>query len=254
MGIFRKISAYLIAPVVALGIAVAAPAANAGVIQLGFILDRSGSIGSGNWTTIVNGLSSAINTIVPTDSSYEVSVVSFGSTASIDVNHILIDSVASRTAVANAISSIGFTGGGTNMTDAFNTMATALTGSALMFDNTYVNLATDGVPNNQTTAVAARNALISGANVDNLSIEAIGGGVNASFLQNSICYPGPCTIAPTFSFPGNGFYIPVANAEEYATAIANKVAIVTNQVPEPGMMIILGLGIAGIAMRRRMAA
>jgi len=25
-------------------------------------------------------------------------------------------------------------------------------------------------------------------------------------------------------------------------------------VPEPGMMIILGLGIAGIAMRRRMAA
>jgi len=205
MGIFRKISAFLIAPVVALGIAVSAPAANAGVIQLGFILDRSGSIGSSNWTTIVNGLSSAINTIVPTDSSYEVSVFSFGSTAATDVNHILIDSVASRTAVANAISSIGFTGAGTNMTAAFNTMATALTGSTLMIDNTYVNLATDGVPNNQNLAVAARNALLSGASVDNLSIEAIGSGVNASFLQNSICFPGPCTIAPTFSFPGNGF-------------------------------------------------
>jgi len=205
MGVFRKIPAFLIAPVVALGIAVSAPAANAGVIQLGFILDRSGSIGSSNWTTIVNGLSSAINTIVPTDSSYEVSVVSFGSTAAIDVNHILIDSVASRTAVANAISSIGFTGAGTNMTAASNTMATALTGSTLMIDNTYVNLATDGVPNNQNLAVAARNALLSGASVDNLSIEAIGSGVNASFLQNSICFPGPCTIAPTFSFPGNGF-------------------------------------------------
>jgi hypothetical protein len=143
-------------------------------------------------------LSSAINTIVPTDSSYEVSVVSFGSTAAIDVNHILIDSVASRTAVANAISSIGFTGAGTNMTAASNTMATALTGSTLMIDNTYVNLATDGVPNNQNLAVAARNALLSGASVDNLSIEAIGSGVNASFLQNSICFPGPCTIAPTF--------------------------------------------------------
>lgn len=91
-------------------------------------------------------MSSAINTIVPTDSSYEVSVVSFGSTAAID-----------------------------------------------------------GVPNNQNLAVAARNALLSGASVDNLSIEAIGSGVNACFLQNSICFPGPCTIAPTFSFPGNGF-------------------------------------------------
>ena len=139
MGVFRKVSAFLIAPVVALGIAVSARAANAGVIQLGFILDRSGSIGSSNWRTIVNGLSSAINTIVPTDSSYEVSVFSFGSTAAID-----------------------------------------------------------GVPNNQNLAVAARNALLSGASVDNLSIEAIGSGVNASFLQNSICFPGPCTIAPTF--------------------------------------------------------
>ena len=34
------------------------PTANAGVIQLGFILDRSGSIGASNWTTIVNGSTS----------------------------------------------------------------------------------------------------------------------------------------------------------------------------------------------------
>ena len=106
------------------------------------------------------------------------------------------------------------------------------------------------MPNNQNLAVAARNVLLSGASVYNFSIEATGSGVNASFLKNSICFPGPCTIAPTFSFPGNGLYIPVANATEYAAAIANKVSIVTNQVPEPGMIIIRGLGIAGIAMRR----
>ena len=110
------------------------------------------------------------------------------------------------------------------------------------------------MPNNQNLAVAARNVPLSGTSVDNLSIEATGSGVNASFLKNSIFFPGPCTIAPTFSSPGNGLYIPVANATEYAAAITNKVSIVTNQVPEPGMIIILGLGIAGIAMRRRMAA
>lgn len=254
MGKFSKFTTVIAAPIVALGLTVAAPAANAGVVQLGFILDRSGSIGSSAWSTITSGLSNAINTLVPTDGSYEISVVSFGSTASINVNKVLVDSVAARTGVANAINSIGFSGGGTNMTAAFNSMATALGGSSNMIDFSYVNLATDGVANNAGTAATARNNLISGAGVDNISIEAIGGGVDATFLQNSICYPGPCTIAPTFAFPGNGFYIPVANATEYSSAIGNKIAIVTQQVPAPGMVLILGLGFAGIAMRRRMAA
>lgn len=255
MHFFRKVSKFFAAPVVALGLVVSAPAANAGVIQLGFILDRSGSIGSGAWGTITSGLSNAINTLVPTDGSYEISVVSFATSSSINVNHVLIDSVAARSGVASAIAGIGYSGGTTNMSAAFSSMTTALTTSALTIDNTYVNLATDGQPSEgDAAATAARNSLISTASVDNLSIEAIGSGVDAAFLQNSICFPGPCTIAPTFSFPGNGFYIPVANATEYAAAISNKIAVVTQQVPEPGMALILGLGIAGIAMRRRMAA
>lgn len=253
MGKFSKLGAIIAAPVVALGLSLAAPAANAGVIQLGFILDRSGSIQSTPWSTITTGLSNAINTLVPTDGSYEISVVSFGSSASINVNKVLINSVAARSSVASTIAGIGFTGGSTNLTAAFNSMATALGGSPNMIDFSYVNLATDGVANNSTTAATAASNLVA-AGVDNISIEAIGGGVDATFLQNSICYPGPCTIAPTFAFPGNGFYIPVANATEYASAIGNKIAIVTEQVPEPGMMIILGLGIAGIAIRRRVAA
>ena len=122
-----------------------------------------------------------------------------------------------------------------------------------MIDFSYINLATDGVANNAGTAATARNNLVAGG-VDNISIEAIGGGVDVMFLQNSVCYSGPCTVAPTFAFPGNGFYIPVANATEYSSPIGNKISIVTQQVPEPGMMVVLGLGIAGIAMRRRMAA
>src|SRR4051812_11151904 len=70
------------------------------VIQLGFILDSSGSIGSGNWTTIVTGLSNSIDTLIPTDSSYELSVVTFSAGASPIVNHVLIDSAATRSSVA----------------------------------------------------------------------------------------------------------------------------------------------------------
>ena len=106
MGKFSKFTTFLAAPVVALGIAVAAPAANAGVIQLGFILDRSGSIGSSAWGTITTGLSTVINTLVPTDGSYEISVVSFGSSASINVNKVLINSNAARASVAAAIACV----------------------------------------------------------------------------------------------------------------------------------------------------
>ncbi|MFT5487256.1 MAG: hypothetical protein ACI9MU_002173, partial [Alphaproteobacteria bacterium] len=240
-------------PIVALGITAAAPAANAGVVQLGFILDRSGSIGSSPWSTITTGLSNAINTLVPIDGSYEISVVSFATSASINVNKVLIDSAIARANVAAAIASIGYTGGNTNMTAAFNSMAAALGGSTNMIDFSYVNLATDGIANNAGTAATARNNLVT-AGADNISIEAIGGGVDAMFLQNSICYPGPCTVAPTFAFPGNGFYIPVANATEYSGAIGNKIAIVTQQVPEPGMALIVALGVVGIAAARRKAA
>lgn len=257
MTFFNKISSKIAVSAVALGMAFSAPAANAGVIQLGFIMDSSGSIGSGNWTTIKGALATAVNALVPTDGSYEISVVNFSNIAVTAVSSVLIDSVAARSAVASAINSMGFLNSTTNMAAAFNAMNTALGSSALTIDHSYVNLATDGVPVGGVdpvgAAITARNALIT-AGVDNISIEAIGSGVDASFLQNDICFPGPCTIAPTFSFPGNGFYIPVANAAEYASAIDNKIQIVTQQIPEPGMALMVMLGVVGIAAARRKAA
>jgi uncharacterized protein YegL len=251
-----------VAAALASSLAMTAPV-RADTIQLGFILDRSGSIGSGNWTTIVNGLASAINTLIPVGgtNTYEISVVTFANGATIDVNSVVVDSVATRSSVAATIAAIAFTGGGTDLAAGFSAMQTALTdavGTGAFIQagrntTSYVNLATDGVPNSTSAGITARNNLIT-AGVDNISIEAIGSGVDAGYLQNSICSPQPCDTSTPFNFPSQGFYIAVADANGYAAAIGNKITVVT-QVPEPGTLALLGIGVLGMfGLRRRQSA
>lgn len=234
----------------AVTLAGAASSAQAGVIQLGFILDSSGSIGSSNWSTITNGLAGAINALIPVDSSYEISVVSFSSGTSVLVDHQLIDSAATRGAVAAAISAAPFLNSSTNMASAFGTMQSTLLASTETIDFSYVNIATDGAPNSASATNAAVASIIS-AGIDNISVEAIGSGVSASYLQNNICYPQSCDTTSPYNFPTQGFYIAVADAKGYVDAIGNKIRIVTNQVPEPATLGLVGFGLLGAGAARR---
>lgn len=228
--------------------------ASAATIQLGFILDRSGSIGSSNWTTIVNGLASAVNTYIPVggENTYEVSVVAFASTSTIEIANFLVTDAGARTTLATQIAAIPYTGGGTLYAPAFASMLDALNNTADVAAS-YVNFATDGDPSDNAAGITARNALIA-FGVDNISIEGIGG-VSASNLTTNYCYPGPCDTTAPYNFPAQGFYIGVANAQGYADAIGNKIQVVTQNpvVPEPGTWTLMCLGLAGVVAARRRA-
>ena len=106
--------------------------AQASVIQLGFMVDDSGSIGSGNFSTMRSGIANAFSSVMPTDSSVEVTVVKFSSSAVTIVSPTVIDSATTLATIVSAINGMGYTGGGTCMTCAITSLNSMISGSVIL--------------------------------------------------------------------------------------------------------------------------
>jgi hypothetical protein len=230
-----------------------APQAHAVSTQLGFMVDSSGSIGSSNFSTIRSGIANAFNNVLPTDSSVEVTLVRFASSASTIVTPTVIDSAATRSAVASAVASMAYTSGGTCMSCAFTTLTGAVSGS-----NNYdpageiiYNIATDGFPNSQSSTLTARNAAIA-AGVDEIDAEFIGsvGSSGYNFLLNQLVYPQPGNVAPPDFSPGFVTAVSFAGFEDAFTSKLRQVI----DVPAPAPLLLMGIGLLGLAFSRRLAA
>ena len=239
----------------------------AGIVQVGMALDGSGSISSGDWTLILNGVATAIENNVPHDGTVELTIVQFSSglsethgsfsfMAKTEVPPTVI-TAGNFASVATAIRSIVQDGGSTPMADGVWVAWLDMSGSQNFrtASKQVINLATDGVPNERwsdtnlrnpagsssSDVTDARNADVA-AGLDELDVEGIGPGVVVNYLRDSVVWPQPGTIAPPFNA---GWVQLAADAAAFSSAIGHKFEIIT-KVTNPVAGVVMSVDKFGI--------
>lgn len=243
--------------------------ASAAVIDLGFVLDGSGSLSSYDFDSATAALSAALSQI-PTSggNEYRVAVTSYGLSSYTIVPPTVV-TAANIASIQSTVLTAYKDGGGTDTAGAI-TYITDLFLDDGLGDTTLINITTDGTPNSQylteNAALAANTA-----GVDGISLEAVGSGVSSPYaLSNMARIAGLGTsgdadagviAADLDSLPNateTGFVIPVADFDAYGAAIEAKIDQViddTGVVPLPAAMpmLLAGLGVFGFVRRRQTA-
>ena len=223
------------------------------VVAVGILVDSSGSILSPQFDLMLNGIGAAVEDTecIPHDGSVELSVVQFGTDESEELEPTVITS-ANAASVATTIRNISKGGGSTNMTEGFMQMLTTMQSSAnfATTDKQVINLSTDGDPNSEVDAVAARDAAIT-AGVDEIDAEGIGDLLDVNFLKDEIVYPQPGHLVDTDGYVPGWVDTP-SDFEEYAAGLCTKFQQIIPEpeeefVPEPGAVVLLGSGLMGLA-------
>jgi hypothetical protein len=221
-------------------------------LQLGFILDGSGSIIPSDWNLMVKGLASIITGgTFPKDGSVELTVVQIASSgARIEVGPVVVTaSNASR--VATDISSITQVRGSTPLACGFICLANAMSKSPEFRSDKkqIINIITDGEPNEccdatgscfvtacslnpLTSTVKARDYAVSKLQMtpgkDLITGEFVGNNLPLrNWLRDGIVWPQQGTIAPPYS-SNKGWVRMIPTFKDLEEAINEKIkAIVT---------------------------
>lgn len=252
--------------------------ASAALIDLGFSLDGSGSVGFSNFATTQAALASAL-AVIPTSGAneYRVAITTFSDSSATIVVPTIVTAANLATIQASVVAA-GYAGSGTNTGGAIRDLAALFKNSAGGYGaTTLLNFTTDGVPNDQFDAELAASEVFADG-VDGISFEAVGSGISsASALANMAMIAGPGTgvvVTDLTKIPNatvTGFVIPVSDFDGYSAAIAAKIGqIVTDTggdpdtpsnpnvpaVPLPAALPLLlgGLGILGVFRARRTRA
>lgn len=237
--------------------------------QLGFLVDRSGSIGATNFGIMKTGYANALGAL-PTDGSVEVTIYSFGSSATEVVAPTVVTG-ATLPGIVAAVNAMAYPAGQATFTAAgIEAISNAMLASSnyLPALRSIVNMATDGAPND-TSGNPQQNAIdkataARAAGIDALDAEAIG--TNATTLgqlRDIVFSPltGPCAdcgdllangSTPPNPMTSNPWVLQVDNFAGFETAIKAKIEAAVN-VPEPNALALVGIAVAGlgVASRRR---
>lgn len=247
------------------GLALMSTTARADIIDLGFLMDESGSISSSDYAGAMNALATALANNIPVNDAnfqYRIGVVSFGSSADVDVSATLINSQAALDGVVASIQAAASdfaNAGSTNYQAGFDALVADFGG---LNDSSIVNMMTDGSPN-VGDATAGRDGLIT-AGWDALSFESVGGGASSTLLAdlafdtNGVGGASIIGDATMITNPlTNAFVLEVADfGTAYANAIDMKVQrTVTPTIPLPaGLPLLLsGVAVFGLLRRRKAA-
>lgn len=225
-----------------LAIALLPNAIAAQTVELCALLDGSGSIISTDFTLQAEGLASAVEdpTILPQNSTVTVSVVQFSSTAQTEVSPTLIDSQATADSVAATIRAMTQIGGSTRIDFGIDQCTSLF---AFTANKQTIDVSTDGEGSGDPVT-AADNAVAAG--VDVINALGVGSGVDVTQLEAIVRPQPPSTI------PDDGFVLLVADFNEFAQAVAEKIQAETGGGVNPleiptlstWMLFVLGLMLA----------
>lgn len=250
-------------------------ASQAAVYDLAFIMDESGSVGSGNYTAAMNSLASALSTsltqAVLDVNQYNITVISFSANSDVVVNSTLVSNTTQLAGVTAAINTISYDGSTTNYADAFNTLANLANALTVGSAGSIINMMTDGEPNPNSGSNSDANILAAALNLrslgwDSLSFEAVTSSPDTNFLKtlafdtSGVGTNNVISDASLINDPLNEtFVLKVQNfGSDYDSAIAAKVAKIVDPdpidpVPVPAALPLLagGLALFGFVGRRR---
>lgn len=225
-------------------------------LQLGFILDGSGSI-IPNWGIMVTGLANAINSgAFPKDGSVELTVVQIGVNiagadgAQLGLGPIVV-TAANAPSITNKISQLIQGNGLTPLACGFRLLADTMLTSPNFNPSKkqIINIITDGEPNEccdvigtyverpciigsnpLTSTVRARDdalkTLSMTPNQDLITCELIGSG-SPTWLRTNIVWPQPGTIAPPYS-SNNGWVREIPTFKDLEDAINEKIKAIVS--------------------------